>query len=428
MGLQNDLSLLVHHDAATALGGGEIAILTELQILKELGYVARLSLLTSINANLSRDFFKEAQNYIDEIIVYEAGFFRNLLWRYLGIPIVEEFITRQIHNRARMLLDKVVSLFFRYDIIHVHFSLIEPLLPVYLDHNKPIMIKTVHDALYVCPLRSIPGTWLGYRCNGVWQQGARCYLDGVRFGPKNLLRTMRNLARLKELVNVLSQLYDVVIVPSKFLARMLEPIIVDVMVIRNSVPLELWRFRERKGYIKPGRRGRYVLFLSRLSPEKGIEKLKAVALRLKRYGIDLYIAGKGPLVGYVERLAAKLDNVKFIGFVWGLEKYQLILGARALLFPSTVAENMPISIAEALTLGTPVVSYDLGGQAELVRESGGGVLAKPFDIDEFADSVIQLIDDRENLEKSLAGYNWAFINLSPMVYAEKIIGLIKRLI
>lgn len=418
------LSLLVHHDA-TAFAGGAVAVLAELRIFRELAHANKVSLL--VDTSSPKDFVEEARSYVDEVIAYDAGPLKSSAWRYLGVPILERMGLYMTRRRVQKILTRVARLISSYRVVHVHFSHLEPLLPELLGNNKPVFIKTVHDALYVCPLRSTPGTWLGLRCSGVWRDSS-CYLDGLQLGLKYLARVPRNLARLRKLVGVISELYDAVIVPSKFLAEMMSPIPLRVKVIRNPAPLEAWRFREKINHGGYGKHTDYVLFLGRLSPEKGVRYLELVADKLKGLGIKLYVAGKGPLAEYLKKLQNKFNNIRFLGFVKGIEKYMLIFRARALLFPSVVAENMPMSIVEALTLGTPVVAYNLGGQAELVRESGGGFLVRPFDGEEFSETVISILDPKEEHEKSINAYDWAGVNLSPGTYAAKIMELLAGLV
>jgi glycosyltransferase involved in cell wall biosynthesis len=46
----------------------------------------------------------------------------------------------------------------------------------------------------------------------------------------------------------------------------------------------------------------------------------------------------------------------------------------ALVVPSVCFEVFPMVILEALAEGTPVVARDLAGMAEMIRDSGGGLL------------------------------------------------------
>ena len=123
--------------------------------------------------------------------------------------------------------------------------------------------------------------------------------------------------------------------------------------------------------------------LSRLSPEKGIERaLQALALGEQRGelpdGVHLWIGGQAAyMMGQryrrrLERLAASLRQVRvrFLGHVSGARKQALWRLADLYLFPSR-HESYGLTLAEALSAGVPVVSTDHYSARDLVpREAG----------------------------------------------------------
>ena len=76
----------------------------------------------------------------------------------------------------------------------------------------------------------------------------------------------------------------------------------------------------------------YVIYLGRLSPEKGIRTLIAGAKLLRN--VCVKIAGTGPLEAEVRRAVSKLSNVDYVGYVDGRQKDNLIRKARAMIVPS----------------------------------------------------------------------------------------------
>ncbi|MDD3663546.1 MAG: glycosyltransferase, partial [Candidatus Pacebacteria bacterium] len=56
-----------------------------------------------------------------------------------------------------------------------------------------------------------------------------------------------------------------------------------------------------------------------------------------------------------------------------------IIKARAVIIPSIWYENMPLSMLEALNLGTPVIASEIGGMPEIVKTGYNGLLFKPGD-------------------------------------------------
>ncbi|MBI5830946.1 MAG: glycosyltransferase family 4 protein [Armatimonadetes bacterium] len=123
--------------------------------------------------------------------------------------------------------------------------------------------------------------------------------------------------------------------------------------------------------------------LSRLSPEKGIERaLESLALgeRLGQMpnGAHLWIGGQAAyMMGQryrrrLERLAGELDRVRvrFLGHVSGARKQALWRLADVYVFPSR-HESYGLTLAEALSAGVPVVSTEHYSARDLVpREAG----------------------------------------------------------
>lgn len=87
-------------------------------------------------------------------------------------------------------------------------------------------------------------------------------------------------------------------------------------------------------------------------------------------------------------------EVRFCGRLPRPETLGRIAEAHVLVLPSVCPENGPMSLLEALAVGTNVLTTDLGGAGEIVRDSGVGFLIRP--------------DDAESLEAALQGIDQAF--------------------
>ena len=110
----------------------------------------------------------------------------------------------------------------------------------------------------------------------------------------------------------------------------------------------------------PGGR-RQLLFLGRIHPVKGLDLLlpawKRVAPDFPEW--ELVIAGKGE--GAHERevreqaRALEVENLRFLGPVYGAEKFAAYAQAQAFVLPSR-SENFGVAVAEALASGLPVLT------------------------------------------------------------------------
>ena len=122
--------------------------------------------------------------------------------------------------------------------------------------------------------------------------------------------------------------------------------------------------------------GRYVLFVGRLSPEKGI----ATLLRCwDRNGSlpPLRIAGDGPVREEVDRAAASNVLITALGRLSRDAVLREMSGARALVFPSEWYEGLPLTIVEVFACGVPVIASRLGAMAEIIDDGRTGLLFEP---------------------------------------------------
>lgn len=115
---------------------------------------------------------------------------------------------------------------------------------------------------------------------------------------------------------------------------------------------------------------RYVLFLSRLDPKKGldvlIESFVSLARRSEFSAWRLVIAGDGPreYVATLKEKAANSHRIIFAGWVEGEAKEALLRNAALLALPSR-QENFGFCVLEAMARGVPVL---LSPQVNLARE------------------------------------------------------------
>src|SRR6185437_17120785 len=131
--------------------------------------------------------------------------------------------------------------------------------------------------------------------------------------------------------------------------------------------------------------------LTRLTVEKGVRvALAAMAQVPRRLGIELTIAGKGPLEDEVRTAAARDPRIRFLGFIEGEEKYRALTRAGYLLLPSLWYENAPVAIIEAAAYGLGVIGSAIGGIPEFIEPNRTGLLFPPGDVKSLADIMIRL--------------------------------------
>jgi glycosyltransferase involved in cell wall biosynthesis len=123
----------------------------------------------------------------------------------------------------------------------------------------------------------------------------------------------------------------------------------------------------------------YVLYLGRLSREKGVATLIEAMAGVPELGLK--ILGDGPEASELRRLVAQrgLTNVEFMGHVTGEEKWELLRGALVTVVPSLWYEHFPFALLESMAVGTPVVASRLGSLADLIDEGRSGLLFRHGD-------------------------------------------------
>jgi glycosyltransferase involved in cell wall biosynthesis len=143
--------------------------------------------------------------------------------------------------------------------------------------------------------------------------------------------------------------------------------------VHHGLPPDLYPFKKDPG--------NYLLFLGRVSPEKGVDDAIEIA---KRYGMQIKIAAKLDkhdreyFDGHIQSLLNH-PLVTFIGEVGEAEKCALLANAYALLFPINWAEPFGMVLIESMACGTPVVAYGRGSVPEVIDEGVSGFVVSSVD-------------------------------------------------
>ncbi len=149
---------------------------------------------------------------------------------------------------------------------------------------------------------------------------------------------------------------------------------------RCSIPGANWQ-----GTIHPGlprnlysmrpNLGRYLAFLGRISPGRGVEQAVELA---NRTDMPIRIAARVDPTDqqYFEHIAPLFEHplVEFIGEVTDSEKDDFLGEAYALVCPVDRPEPFSLVLIEALACGTPVLAYRRGSISEIVDHGSTGYL------------------------------------------------------
>src|SRR4030042_586656 len=122
--------------------------------------------------------------------------------------------------------------------------------------------------------------------------------------------------------------------------------------------------------------GNYLLYLGRLSQEKGVKTLlKALPQNFKT---TLFVVGDGPARKELEEIVIYRNiRAQFTGYLSGKSLETKISSAKAIVVPSECYENAPLSILEAFAYGKPVIGARIGGIPEMIEDGVNGFLFEP---------------------------------------------------
>jgi glycosyltransferase involved in cell wall biosynthesis len=143
-----------------------------------------------------------------------------------------------------------------------------------------------------------------------------------------------------------------------------------IVAIPNPLDVAAWPLQERKDD--------YVLWVGRMTPEKGPQRAIAAAAAA---GVPLVLAGviqPGQRAFFEREVAPHVDGgrVRFVGEVGGAAKRTLFAHARGLLMPIRWEEPFGMVMVEALACGTPVIAFPEGAARELVMDGRTGFLVQ----------------------------------------------------
>lgn len=127
----------------------------------------------------------------------------------------------------------------------------------------------------------------------------------------------------------------------------------------------------------PPSASRTVLYVGRLSEDKGILSLLDAWQEAAVADLELVVVGDGPLRGEVEGRGSA--RVRVTGRLAPDRVRELMLSSRALVFPSLWYEGQPMVILESLAAGLPVLAGNHGGTMATLQGMEGEWLLKPGD-------------------------------------------------
>ena len=180
-------------------------------------------------------------------------------------------------------------------------------------------------------------------------------------------------------------------------------------------------------------KGRYVLFLGRLVPEKRPELLLKAFQKLQPQGWKLALAGGNSdttdYISQMEKMAQGNPNILFTGELHGEHLAEVVRGAGLFVLPSDL-EGLPLVMLEVMREGVPVLASDIPAHCQLIGNDRG-MLFKAGNVDDCCRSLEKALSQPEELalmaenaqDNVKVNYNWKKITYDNLSLYAKIANL-----
>lgn len=172
---------------------------------------------------------------------------------------------------------------------------------------------------------------------------------------------------------------------------------------------------------------KYILFLARLVPEKGVRYLIDAYKQVKTDKKLVIAGGSSDTKDFEEELHKMADDdsrIVFTGFVQGRALEELYSNAYIYVLPSDL-EGMPLSLLEAMSYGNCCLTSDIPECTSVIGDMG--LTFRQGDVDDLRDKLQELCNDSTTVDKLkltaadyiCAKYNWDDVT-------EKTLGIYKK--
>lgn len=168
---------------------------------------------------------------------------------------------------------------------------------------------------------------------------------------------------------------------------------------------------------------------SRLIPLKNIKAAIYMLSKLLEKDLDLkiLIAGDGPEKEDIEDYAKKLgleEKVKFLGFIEDMESFY---GDIDIYCISSITEDLPLSVIEAMMVGKPIIASNVGGIPDILKDVKYSVLVDDFYNTDEIENIYTMIKSCHQNNCALYLNEIAFSQFDNKAYCKKLNTIYKDL-
>jgi glycosyltransferase involved in cell wall biosynthesis len=207
----------------------------------------------------------------------------------------------------------------------------------------------------------------------------------------------------------------------------------NTLSIMNAIDSELYKphsKNEVRAILGLNADKKYILFgamTGTSDPRKGFLYLKKALKKIQHKDIELLIFGGGD--GAKKNIEDLDYNVHFLGRLYDDVSLKLLYNAADVFVTSSLLDNLPNTIVESLSCGTPVVAFNgSGGVEEMIKHKVNGYLADYKNDESLATGIDWVLDNSESLGLAKAARDSAEQLFTEAVVAKQYMLLFESLI
>lgn len=188
----------------------------------------------------------------------------------------------------------------------------------------------------------------------------------------------------------------------------------NLVLIPNSFELNQYRFLKRSS-LQP--RLLWVRSLAQIyNPKMALEVLKLVQEKYPSATLTMVGPPKDVSLEQVQTRARELEVEVTLTGQLSKQQWIALSESHDIFINTTDVDNTPVSVMEAMALGLPVVSTNVGGVPYLIEDGQDGLLVPPQDPKAMAQAVFQLLEDAtlvesltRNARTKVESFDWELV-------------------
>ena len=372
--------VLMVHNYYQIPGGEDTVVVNEKKLLEDNGH--EVVLYTRNNSELK-----------------EMGKLKKLL-----LPITTVFNLRTYREVRKLIKEQHI------DIVHVHntLNLVSPAVYYAALSMKTPVVQTVHNFRLLCPGATFYRD--GHICEDCVEHGLKCAVKHSCYrGSK--LQTLACVISTK--IHRMTGVYGKInyICLTEFNKERLltlkqikpERVFIKPNFTYNSDPKIIAGAK-----VSDADRKNQFVYVGRLDQLKGIEILFNAWKLLERNKIDyqLIVCGTGPMEDWCREFIEDNDlkTIEMMGLVPNEKARDIIAASMALILPTQWYEGFPMTLAEAYSVGTPMIVSDLGNAGSQVEDGVTGFKFQHYSPEALAEAVEKMnTSDMNMMEENVRG-------------------------